>query len=406
MKIKLIAAALGMVMLSACSESDFNLETFDSTPYEADIKFVVLDDASILKSEADTLHDASKFVVEDQIEIALNRKADMTKIAPRFILTDGSAIYMQNEETGKWNVPANGVERDFSEGGLQYMVVSKNRQSHHLYELVFNCSEIPDLYRLDWSELNDPTGLPHYYVFKEYDEGGNYVLTWCTANPGFGVSKSKADAMDYPTIPCEGWNGNGQGVALRTMLTGSIASMMHMPIAAGNLFLGDFNTVTALKQPLASTRFGISYNKKPMQLCGYMNYQPGDVYTDSLLNVVDNVADSCSIYAVLYRNVDNNGNAVVLDGNTIESSPYIVARAELLDSRRAGTNGKWSYFCVDFDYDSYMLKFDEKIAAANGYNITVVSSSSNMGAHFRGAVGSTLKVDELEVVGEEINIEE
>lgn len=401
MKIKFLAA-LGVLALSACTASDFDLETYDSTPYEADIKYVIIEDASILKNEADTLHDASKFVVEDQIEIALNHKADLTKIAPKFKLTQGSAIYMQNETTKQWDVPADGVARDFSKGAQQYMVVSRNGESHHLYNLMFNCNEVPNIYHLDWAELNDSVKEPHYFVFKEYDETGKYVMTWCTANPGFGVSKSKTAPEDYPTVPCEGWNGKGQGVALRTMLTGGVAAMMKMPIAAGNLFLGDFNTVTALKDPMASTRFGIVYDKQPKIFSGYMNYVPGEVYKDRQLNVVENAADSCSIYAVLYRNKDANGNDIILDGNTVDNSPYIVAKAEVLDSRRAGTKGEWSKFEVEFDYDKYPMQFDPKIAANNGYNITVVCSSSNMGAYFRGAVGSTLKVDEIELIGEAI----
>lgn len=385
----------------SCTQSDFDIDTYDSTPQEADIKYVRISDASILKYEADTLHDASKFVVEDLIEIPMNSKADLTRLAPRFVLTQGSHIYMKNEATGNWDVPADGVARDFSKGELQYMVVSRDGSSHHLYSLAFNCNEVPNVYHLDWYEEANPGKKPNYYIFKEYDTDGNAILTWCTANPGFGISKRNAEVDDYPTTACEGWNGEGHGVQLRTLKTGTIGASAGKPIAAGNLFLGDFNVVTALSKPLESTRFGVPYNKKPLYFNGYMNYVPEKEYTDAKLQIVPNMADSCSIYAVLYKNTNENGEQIMLDGSTIDNSPYIVARAEVLDARRAGTNGAWSYFTVEFKYD-YPLAFDPEVAKNNGYNITLVASSSCQGAFFKGAVGSTLKVDEFELIGEEV----
>lgn len=397
-KNRITTIALGILMAS-CSSSDFDLSTFDSTPFEADIKYVCMD-ANILKNPSDTLHDASKFVVEDVIEIPVNSKADLTKLAPKFVLTNGSQIFMQDSK-GEWTIPANGKERDFSnqETGQKYMVVSANGQSHHIYSLIFNCTEIPSKYSLDYSELNDTVKNPRYYVFKEYDDKGNYILTWCTANPGFGISRSKADPMEYPSIPCEGHDGNGHGVALTTSLTGSIASMMNMPIAAGNLFLGNFNTVTALRAPLESTQFGVPYNKRPLKIMGYMNYVPGEKYTNRKMEVIDR-ADSCSIYAILFKNYDADHNTVILDGTNVDNCKYIVAKAEISDKLKAGTNGKWEYFEADFDFDSYTTPFVPEISEENGYSITIVCSSSTQGAYFMGAVGSRLKVDEITLVGE------
>lgn len=404
MKKIILPSLMGILAFFAvsCTESDFNIDTYDSTPQEADIKYVRIEDASILKYAADTLHDASKFIVEDYIEIAMNAKADLTVIAPRFVLTQGCKIYMKNESTNQWDIPADGVARDFSNGVQEYMVVSRDGNTHHLYKLAFNCNEVPSIYHLDWAEESSPSKKPNYYIFKEYDAKGDEIFTWCSANPGFAISKASAEKDDYPTTKCEGWNGKGQAVMLRTLETGKIGAMAGKPIAAGNLFLGEFNVKTALSNPLGSTLFGVAYNKKPISFSGYMNYVPGEVFTDVKMQIVTNESDSCSIYAVLYKNTDENGNSIKLDGATIDNSPYIVARAELRDSRRAGTNGEWKHFTLEFDYDSYSIEFDPEVAANNGYNLAIVCSSSNQGAFFRGAVGSTLKVDELELVGEEL----
>jgi len=388
-------------MLFSCTASDFDIDTYDSTPQEADIKYVRIDDATILKYAADTLHDASKYTVEDLIEIPMNSKAELQNIAPKFILTQGSKIYMQDPTSGEWNIPADGVARDFSNGALEYMVVSRDGNSHHIYSLLLNCNEVPSVYHLDWAEEFSPGKKPNYYIFKEYDNEGNVLVTWCTANPGFAISKRLVGPNEYPTAVCEGWNGEGHGVLLRTLKTGTIGASAGKPIAAGNLFLGDFNTVTALSDHLGSTRFGVPYSRKPIRFNGYMSYEPASEFTDVNMNVVPNQADSCAIYAVLYKNTDENGNQIMLNGATIDNSPYIVARAEIKDSRCAGTKGVWTYFTLDFNYN-YPLSFEPEVAKANGYNITIVCSSSNQAANFRGAVGSTLKVDELELIGEDV----
>ena len=45
---------------------------------------------------------------------------------------------------------------------------------------------------------------------------------------------------------------------------------------------------------------------------------------------------------------------------------------------------------------------DPQVLAAQGYNMTLVFSSSKDGATFEGAVGSTLYIDEVSVYFEEL----
>lgn len=399
--VSVMAAAASVA--TSCQESDFTLSDDSSTPYEADIRYVRIDNSEILKLKGDTLF----AVYDEHPEIQVNISADMKSLAPHFVLTKGAQIYMQ-DESGEWTIPADGVARDFSEAGQSYMVVSQNGKSHRIYTLAFNCQELATEYHFEHFELNDSTlgddgslskKVPHYYVWKEKDSDGKELLTWATANGGFGISKGQNAPTDYPTSPCDGVNG-GKGVQLKTMSTGGVAAMMGMRIAAGNLFLGSFNVTTALSNARASTHFGVPFNKKPLQFRGWMCYEPGEQYQDSLGHAVSGVADSCDVYAVLYKNVEPDGKDVMLDGNTVGDSPYIVAKAKIDGSLAAGTNGEWKYFTVDFDYDSYGRPVDPVLISNYGYNLAIVASSSNQGAHFRGAIGSTLKVDELEIIYE------
>lgn len=62
-----------------------------------------------------------------------------------------------------------------------------------------------------------------------------------------------------------------------------------------------------------------------------------------------------------------------------------------------GEPADWTEFNVPFNYANGKIFDIEKLR--NGeYAITVVASSSKNGAYFEGAIGSTLYVDELEIV--------
>ena len=154
-----LSLMLPVVLLAAgCQESDFDLDTFDSTSAEADIRYCRFLDPSMLKVEADTLLQ----VFSENIEVSVSIDADLTDITPYFVLNDGASIFMQGED-GEWNVPADGVSRDFSAGPLEYMVVSPNGKSHHLYTLGFNCKEVATDFHFEYSELknSNPSARPN-----------------------------------------------------------------------------------------------------------------------------------------------------------------------------------------------------------------------------------------------------
>ena len=95
---------------------------------------------------------------------------------------------------------------------------------------------------------------------------------------------------------------------------------------------------------------------------------------------------------MLYRNHDDQGNAFVLHGDDVKTSRYIVAMAQVPEIK---TTDDWTYFEVDFEYSAYI---DPETLASQGYSLAVVCTSSIEGATFSGAIGSTLYVDEIEVI--------
>jgi hypothetical protein len=101
--------------------------------------------------------------------------------------------------------------------------------------------------------------------------------------------------------------------------------------------------------------------------------------------------DEASIYAVYYRNEDADGNKIILHGDDVLTSPYIVRKAEM---KTVPATDEWTYFEMDFEG----AKPDPQLMKNLGYNLTVVFSSSKDGASFEGAIGSELYVDEVEVL--------
>lgn len=94
---------------------------------------------------------------------------------------------------------------------------------------------------------------------------------------------------------------------------------------------------------------------------------------------------------------ETDDNVECLFGDNVLTSPNIVAKAVVPDPVESPL-GTYLPFDVEF---TYLKQFDEEKMKNYKYNLTVVFSSSRYGAYFKGAVGSTLLVDDVEVICEE-----
>ncbi len=302
--------------------------------------------------------------------------ADLTAMAPVFTLSEGATID-----------PASGSVQDFSQGGVEYTVTSASGQWTRTYEVRF-------------TQPSSET----YFPFEDYsltDDGKYYVWggDWATANPGFSVANGGSDPDEYPTVPDA--NGvEGACVRLTTASTGLWGAAVKKPLAAGNIFLGEFDIFTALVSTLESTHFGVPFNQKPISFQGWYKYSPGATITDKNGDVVDGT-DSAAIYARLYINHDADGNAFTLDGNDVATNPYIIARAEV----ETQITNDWLFFDAPFVYSE---EIDPALLDRMGYSLVIAACSSVKGNLYEGAIGSTLYVDEMRIVveGEEDEQEE
>lgn len=232
-----------------------------------------------------------------------------------------------------------------------------------------------------------------YNTWYEINRAGIRSDIWSSGNEGFKMTGRGKTPADFPTTTCE-TGFSGDCVKLTTCDTGAFGKMAGMPIAAGSIFVGEFDNANAMKAPLQATRFGLQIipeGYRPVSLKGYYKYTAGETFTDKNKKPVADRKDECSIYAVVFE-VDPN-NFESLDGSDITSSDRIVLFANL---ENPGEPAEWTEFELPFEPMNGKI-FDFNKLKNNEYAITVVASSSKSGAFFEGAIGSTLHIDELKI---------
>lgn len=322
---------------------------------------------------------------ESKVTFYVRRHSDLTQLAPMFSITEGATIK-----------PAIGSVHDFSNGPVTYTVTSEDGAYSRTYEVAFNerVRTTNDTIKFDFETYRPEAENGKYYTWYDTDENGNETTLWTTGNPGFRLAyPTMNEPMNYPTCPFED-GFDGSAVKLETRSTGPFGVISKKRIAAGNLFYGFFNVGEALGNTLKATEFGHPFDKKPIKITGYYQYTPGETYQDFNGKPVADMTDQGAIYSVLYRNHDESGNPVMLYGDDVLTSRYVVAVARMADVN--ATDG-WTEFKLEYTYLSD-LDLDE--LEKFGYSLTIVFSSSYEGDKFEGAVGSTLLIDKVRVVCE------
>lgn len=393
MKVKVLSQ---FIIASLTAASTLSLTScFKDEPLnaECDIEQAYIHPGPLLKlwfaNAADTLVNVQSD--QDKIEFTMRPFAILSRQAPMFQLTPGATIQ-----------PESGSVHDFTKGPVTYVVTSEDKQWTRTYQVSIKKGQTAMSNEFEF-EFENAYLNKGYYNWKE-NWNGEELDIWATGNPGFKISNSSAKPEEYPSVMIED-GYQGKGVKLTTQRTSKLADMVKKPIAAGNLFIGQFDATDALRDAMKATKFGrpFSFSSKPLKLEGWYKYQAGEKFTDKEMKELDR-KDYGTIYAVLYENIDEKGNQVVLYGDNVQSSKQIVALALIGETHddngkvAIGNTPEWHHFSVDFDYQSYGKTIDPVKLKNGGYSLTIVCSSSSDGANFLGAVGSTLWVDSFKLI--------
>ncbi|MDR2928252.1 MAG: PCMD domain-containing protein [Cytophagaceae bacterium] len=244
------------------------------------------------------------------------------------------------------------------------------------------------------------------YDFEEWTAtgSGNAVypilsdLEWSNANQGVALAKLLGVSIDeFPTDRTEDAYEGKYAAKLQTIKGGKVMGS-NIPIFAGSMFRGTFSANPA--SPLKSLRLGQAHPQrygKPVLFTGYYKYTRGKVFTNKDGIALDGRKDSLSMYAAIFRVTKGaKPDEEYLDGETILTSERVVGLAQwrenaehIVENEAAKGFTKFQIpfiYSEELDYDAYY------------YRMTVVCSSSKDGNLYEGAVGSTLIVDNLEVV--------
>lgn len=319
-------------------------------------------------------------VTNTEVKLYVNGWEDLTNLAPVFTLTGGARIE-----------PASGTPRDFTTPQT-YTVTSQDGRWKKSYKVSFISGDLATEYHFEnvrfheTTDANNPSAPPKKFFHIFYDQSvDGSELVWGSGNAGYMITHSSYPAADYPTSQAEeGYRG--KCVKLVTRPTGFFESLMGAPMAAGNLFIGEFKV--DMSNMAKSTRFGAPFRKKPTGIEGYYKYKAGATFKLKNGTVVADRKDIFDIYAVLYEVTDD---LPYLDGTNVKTHPNIVMIAQVEDRKETDD---WTRFLAKFKLQEGKEIDEEKLH--NGkYNLAIVMSSSDEGAIFNGAIGSTLYVDEV-----------
>lgn len=372
--------SLNLAIKATLGELEQNVKvTFDGTKLNgteatgADITSFAFDNAIV----------TSQVVInsDNTITFKVAEDADISALVPIITVSEGATI-----------TPASGVAQDFSGGKVvTYTVVSEDYGTTKVYKASVSGSQNVLTFTFDdWKEVGQGPSLhkeplPDDLLASSV-QGASLLFLYGVE--GFPVYQETEDVK------------SGSAIKLVTMDTSAATNALVPALTAGSVFTGQFNIGLAITDKLASTQFGISYDKKPVTLRGWYKYAPGEKYIDGEgaktpedVEVIEGQIDECAIQAVLYEEqLDSKGKNIPLNGHDINTSDRRVAVAVLADGT---AKADWTKFELPFE----MLE-GKTYDASKKYQLAVVCSSSKLGDIFKGAGGSTLLLDELEIIGE------
>lgn len=277
--------------------------------------------------------------------------------------------------------PASGSKIDLTSGAAEIKVVAENGFNATTYKVVAKVYKYT--FKYDMEE----------WVFEVEDAGLMAPAGgWGTTNSGttlltiFGLVDSPTN-VDKTEDAANGTSA----VKLATVDSKGLAALKIPKVTSGSLFLGTFET--DMDNTLNSTKFGIPFTKKPLTVSGHYKYTPGKVFYRSSVAAPaeykeeENTVDKCAFNVFLYE-IKDDKDAYITGYKTYEDT-RIIAHASF------ESDGAKEYTAFNLE-----LKYTKEYDKSKKYRFAIVASTSSQGDTFSGAPGSTLYLDDIEVIAE------
>lgn len=212
----------------------------------------------------------------------------------------------------------------------------------------------------------------------------NKTYMWDSSNPGSG-----SFGFNPTTGSTDIKHGGNYSAKLETQYA-------HIKLAAASLYYGRFNNLVGTSG--AKIDFGQPFTSKPIALKGYFQYAPVAIDNEGSNQPANTVSkgdmDVCSIFIILSKGtyqVDNTNIKTLLTEEKVKNTDQFIAYGELPISECVSTNGQWKEFNIP-------LKYKEEAFGDKPTHLIIVCTSSKYGDYFTGGKGSTLYLDDFELV--------
>ena len=339
-------------------------------------------EANILSFTFDTSVEANAGVISQPV-------IDETNAAITFRMEEGSSVTALvptiEVSAGATVTPGSGTSVSFANGSATFTVVAEDGTTK-----VYTVScEMGSLVAYDFETWATPEDAMYPEVVNP--EG------WATCNDAVALIKNMGSlggityTGEYPVRQTSDVHSGNTAALLESVDTtgGEIFGQTIPKVTAGSMFLGEFNAFAAISDPMATTQFGIIYDKKPVKVSGYYKYTPGTDFYNADGELQADKKDACAMSAVLYE-VENEEET--LDGSNIYTSDKIVASAMFTTGE---TVAEYTPFELNLEY---VKAYD----ASKMYKFAVIFSASADGAAYNAAVGSTLCIDDVMIENEAV----
>ena len=295
---------------------------------------------------------------------------DLTALVPTIEVSQGATV-----------TPASGSAIDLSNGkSVTFTVVAENGT-----ENTYTVSASGSIYFYDFETWTSEGAM--------YPEEITNPVGWATCNDAVGLIKNMGPMLghpeyngEYPVRPTE--NGmTGKGAIIESVYTvkGNLMGQTIPAVTSGTIFLGTFNALAAMTDPMATTEFGILFEDKPLTVTGWLKYTPGEKFYDENGEIIDQ-QDLGTVNAVLYEVSDESET---LNGSNIYTSESICATGSF---ETAGLE--------DFTQFSFDLEYTKEYDPSKTYKLAVIFAASKEGNAYRAASGSIMIVDNVTIICE------
>ena len=308
------------------------------------------------------------------ITFKVEEGSNVSALVPTIEVSEGATV-----------TPASGATVSFASGSATFTVVAEDGTSK---TYTASC-EMGSLVVYDFETWATPEDALYPEVVNPSG--------WATCNDAVALIKNLGFlggityTGEYPVRETADAHSGSKAAVLESVDTtgGEIFGQVIPKVTAGSMFLGKFNAMAAMADPMATTQFGVVYDKKPVKVSGYYKYTPGTDFYNAAGELQADKKDACAISAVLYE-VENEDET--LNGSTIYISDKIVAQAMFTTGE---TVAEYTPFELNLEY---VKDYD----ASKMYKFAVIFSASADGAAYNAAVGSTLYIDDVTIENEAV----